>query len=86
MIFDQPITRRQSIKKLVKLSGGLAMAGALTWPFQKTSLVNAASENKKFIIEGLGQAEAYSIKELTRKVFDAAGGISRFVSKGDIAE
>jgi len=84
MNFDQPITRRQSIKKLVKLSGGLAMAGALTWPFQKTSLVNAASENKKFIIEGLGQAEAYSIKELTRKVFDAAGGISRFVSKGDI--
>ena len=84
MKFDQPITRRQSIKKLVKLSGGLALAGALTWPLQKPSPVKAASENSKFIIEGLGQAEAYSIKDLTRKVFDAAGGINRFVSKGDI--
>jgi uncharacterized protein (DUF362 family) len=84
MKFDRPITRRQSIKKLVKLSGGLAMAGALTWPLQKPSPVKAASQDHKFIIEGIGQTEAYSIKELTRNVFDAAGGINRFVSKGDI--
>lgn len=84
MNFDQPITRRQSIKKLVKLSGGLAMAGALTWPLQKPSPVKAASHGNRFIIEGIGQTEAYSIKALTRDVFDAAGGINRFVSKGDI--
>jgi uncharacterized protein (DUF362 family) len=84
MKFDQPITRRQSIKKLAKLSGGLAVAGALTWPLKKPSPAKAASQNNKFIIEGLGQAEAYSIKDLTRNVFDAAGGINRFVSKGDI--
>lgn len=84
MNFDQPITRRQSIKKLVKLSGGLALTGALTWPLQKPTPAKAASLNHEFIIEGIGQTEAYSIKDLTRNVFDTAGGINRFVSKGDI--
>ncbi len=84
MKFDQPVTRRQTIKKLVKLSAGLAFAGAATWPIQKPSPAKATSQNNKFIIEGIGQNEAYSIKELTRKVFDTAGGIQRFVSKGDI--
>ncbi|UCE53553.1 MAG: DUF362 domain-containing protein [Desulfobacterales bacterium] len=84
MNFDQPITRRESIRKLLKLSGSLAFAGAATWPIQKPSPAKAASENNKFIIEGIGQNKEYSVKALTRQVFDAAGGISRFVSKGDI--
>jgi uncharacterized protein (DUF362 family) len=84
MNFDPPITRRESIRKLLKLSGSLVFAGAATWPLQKPSPAKAASENNKFIIEGIGQNEEYSVKALTRQVFDAAGGISRFVSNGDI--
>jgi len=84
MNFNKPITRRESIRKLVKLSGSLAFAGAATWPIQKPSVAKAASENKKFMIEGIRQNEEYSIKSLTRTVFEAAGGIHRFVSNGDV--
>ena len=79
-----PITRRESIKKILKISGGLALTGVITWPFQKTSLAWAGSNNKKFIIEGIGQSHEYSVKVLARKVFEAAGGIQKFVSKQDV--
>ena len=78
-----PITRRESIKKILKISGGLALTGVITWPFQKTSLAWTGS-NKKFIIEGIGQSHEYSVKVLARKVFEAAGGIQKFVSKQDV--
>jgi uncharacterized protein (DUF362 family) len=84
MKFDQPVTRRESIRKLLSLSASLALAGAATWPFQKSLAAKAPQENKKFISEGLGRSEGYSIKELTRKVFESVGGINRFVSKGDV--
>ena len=84
MNFDQPITRRESIRKLLGLSGSLAFAGAVTWPVQTALRAETASQNKKFIIEGIGQTEEYSIKALTRSIFDAAGGINRFVSKGAV--
>jgi uncharacterized protein (DUF362 family) len=84
MKFDQPITRRESIRKLLGLSASLAFAGAATWPFRKPLAANASSQNKKFICEGIGRAEGYSIKELTRKVFESVGGINSFVSKGDV--
>jgi len=67
-----PITRRQSIKKLFKISGGLALTG---W---------AGSTRKKFIIEGIGQNPGYSVRTLARKVFEAAGGIQKFVSRQDV--
>jgi uncharacterized protein (DUF362 family) len=79
-----PITRRESIKKILKISGGLALTGAITWPFQKTISAWAGSTNKKFIIEGIGQSHEYSVKVLARKVFEAAGGIQKFVSKQDV--
>jgi uncharacterized protein (DUF362 family) len=84
MKVDHPITRRESIRKLLRLSASLAFAGAATWPFQKPYAAKAAPENQKFISEGVGRAEGYSIRELTRKVFESAGGINRFVSKGDV--
>ena len=84
MNFDQPITRRESVKKLLQLSGGLALASSAPWPFQSPFSAWAASNKRKFIIEGIGQSEDYTIKDLTRKVFDAAGGISQLVSKGDV--
>ncbi len=79
-----PITRRQSIKKLFKISGALALTGAITWPFQKTILAKAGSTNERFIIEGIGQTPEYSVRRLTGKVFEAAGGIQKFVSKQDV--
>ena len=79
-----PITRRESIKKLLKISGGLALTGAMTWPFQKTISAWAGSTNKKFIVEGIGQNPEYSVKALAGKVFEAAGGIQKFVSKQDV--
>lgn len=79
-----PITRRESIKKLLKISGGFALTGVMTWPFQKSLSARAGSINQNFIIEGIGQSNEYSVKTLTRKVFEAAGGIHQFISKQDV--
>jgi uncharacterized protein (DUF362 family) len=79
-----PITRRETIKKLLKISGSLALTGAMTWPFQKTISAWAGSTNKKFIVEGIAQNREYSVRELARKVFEATGGIQKFVSKQDV--
>lgn len=84
MNFDKPITRRESIKKIVKISGSLAVAGAVTWPMKSPSMATSASENTDFISEAIGQTQGYSIRTLTRNLFDSAGGIERFVSKGDV--
>ncbi len=83
MNFDKPITRRQSIQKLLKITGSLAAVGALTWP-NHDRLAAAATEDKKFMIEAFGQTEGYDVKALTRNTFEAAGGMGRFVSKGDV--
>jgi uncharacterized protein (DUF362 family) len=79
-----PITRRESIKKLFRMSGGFALTGVMTWPFQKAISAWAGSSNEKFIIEGIGQTPGYSVRTLARKVFEAAGGIQKFVSKQDV--
>ena len=84
MNFDKPVTRRESIKKLVKLWGSLSLAGAITGSLSITVSAEAASASRKFIIEGIGQTEGYSVKALTRMVFESAGGAGRFVSKGDV--
>jgi uncharacterized protein (DUF362 family) len=84
MSFDKPITRRESIQKLLKLSGGLALAGAVSWPGQKQPLAAGVSGDKKFITEAIGQTEGYSVKTLTRNIFESVGGMSRFVSKSDV--
>jgi uncharacterized protein (DUF362 family) len=79
-----PITRRESIKKLFRMSGGFALTGVMTWPFQKAISAWAGSSNEKFIIEGIGQTPGYSVRALAGKVFEAAGGIQKFVSKQDV--
>ena len=84
MNFNQRITRRESIRKLLQLSGSLALSGAAAWSIQSPLAARAASEKKKFMVEGLGQTEKYDVKELTRRTFEAAGGMNRFVSKGDV--
>jgi uncharacterized protein (DUF362 family) len=84
MNFDKPVTRRESIKKLVKLWGGLSLAGAFTASVTTPVRAQTASADKKFLIEGIGQTDGYSVTELTRKVFERAGGVGRFISKGDV--
>jgi uncharacterized protein (DUF362 family) len=84
MKFNQPITRRESIRKLLKWSGCLTLAGAARWPLFGSPEAKATVENQKFIIEGIGQTDHFSVKDLTQKVFEAAGGIRQFVSKGDV--
>ncbi len=81
---DQCITRRKSLKKLLKISGGLAFTGSVTWPLHTSISAWAKPADAKFIVEGLGQKDGYSVKDLTRKVFEAAGGMQRFVSKQDV--
>lgn len=81
---NNPLTRRESLKKLMKLSGGIAAAGLLPFPFKTESIAAAAQSPGKFLVKGTGETQNYSIKALTRKMFDAAGGISKFISKGDV--
>jgi len=81
---DDPITRRDALKRGLSLSGSFALACAVGWPGQAPPEVWAGDKNGRFLIEGVGQKPGYSVQELTEKVFDAAGGMSRFVSKGDV--
>ena len=50
MNFDKPLTRRESIKKLLQLGGSLGLAGAVGGSLQTPIVANAAAENKKFIV------------------------------------
>lgn len=77
---EKPITRRQTLGKLLKWTGYVTLSGAVQWPI----LDRASAGKRGFIVDGHGQSRGFSVKELTRKVFDAAGGISRFISKGDV--
>jgi len=78
MNFNKPITRRESIKKLAVISGGVVLSGTAQLPLP------ASAESNRFIVEGIGQTEGYTVKDLTRKVFEEAGGIKQFISKGDV--
>jgi len=84
MKFDKPITRRESIRRLLRWSGCVTLAGAVRWPSFAAPNAWATTAQKGFIIEGHGQTDGFSVKELTKKVFEAAGGIQRFVSRGDV--
>jgi uncharacterized protein (DUF362 family) len=84
MNFDYPMTRRESIRKMLQLSGYFALSSAAIRSALSPFPAWAASKESGFIIEGIGQTEGYDVKELTRQIFEAAGGIKQFVSKGDV--
>jgi len=84
MDMDHPVTRRTALKRLLQISGTLAVSAFSGGPLSCLDSVWANTAKAGFIIEGLGQKKEYSVKELTRKVFEAAGGITRFVSRGDV--
>ena len=81
---DQSMIRREFVRKLLKWSGYLALIGAFRLSLFELPEARGKELNKKFIIEGIGQTEGFSVTDLTKKVFEAAGGMSRFVSKGDV--
>jgi uncharacterized protein (DUF362 family) len=78
------MTRRQSLKRIAQVSAGFAGAALGISPFLSWSSAGASAGGKKFLVEGLGAQENYEVMALTRKVFEAAGGMGRFVSKGDV--
>ncbi len=81
---NDPITRRKTLKRLLQISGTLAASALSGWPLNGLGAVWAKTAQKGFIVEGIGQKEGYSKKELAKKVFDAAGGLTKFISKGDV--
>ena len=84
MNFDKPITRRESIRRLLRWSGTITLAGTARLSLFELPRAWAAAANKKFIVEGIGQTDGFSVNDLTKKVFEAAGGMRQFVSKGDV--
>lgn len=82
-MFDHSVTRREALSGIFKLTGGIAVACGLSFPLLPTRLY-AETKPANWIIEGYGQSAGYSINALTRKMFESAGGISTFISKGDI--
>ncbi len=83
-IFDKLITRRESIKKILTSAGYLTLAGTASWSPEIVRNGNAAAVQTGFMVEGIGDTEGYNIGQLTRKTFEAAGGIAKFISKGDV--
>jgi len=81
---NHPITRRQSLKRIARISASLAGATLGVSPLLAKSSGQAATTHKRFVIEGIGSKEGYKVKELTRMVFEAAGGMGQFVSRGDV--
>jgi uncharacterized protein (DUF362 family) len=84
MNMKRHMTRRESIKRLAHLSGGIALTGFLPWPVNKVFSATPGQAKKGFIVEGIGRTKGYSTKALVKGVFDAAGGMQKFVSKGDV--
>ena len=84
MKLDQPTKRREFIRNLLQWSGCITFAGAARVTLFDLPEAKAMTANKRFIVEGIGQTDNFSVKDLVKKVFDAAGGIKRFVSKGDV--
>ncbi|KPJ75767.1 MAG: hypothetical protein AMJ54_14075 [Deltaproteobacteria bacterium SG8_13] len=74
------MTRRETLHTLLKLTGTATLAGAGFWP----TAARSAAQRRRFYIEVAARFEGTDVKTLTRKTFEAAGGMQRFVSRGDV--
>jgi len=81
---NHPVTRRTALKGLIKISGTVAVSAFGAGTLGPLGSIRAEAAKKGFIVEGLGRKPGYSIRELTGKVFEAAGGIRRYISRGDV--
>jgi uncharacterized protein (DUF362 family) len=84
MNIEDFVTRREALKRLIAISGAVGFSGVSGIPFTDSAPAQAKAAPNRFIVEGIGQSEGYSIKYLATTIFDAAGGMTRFVSKGDV--
>jgi uncharacterized protein (DUF362 family) len=75
------ITRRESLKRLARIGGLLSVCG-ITGGVRAWGAESGAPQG--FLVEGVGTTPGYEVKDLVRKVFDEAGGMKRFVSRGDV--
>ena len=82
--YNQNITRRESIKKLLKLSGSLALSGSALLSIHNPRPVVAANTTEPFLVDALGKTPGYAIRDLVQKTFDAVGGIQTFIDRGDV--
>jgi uncharacterized protein (DUF362 family) len=74
------ITRRESLRRIARIGGGVAAA----WASGGVVPGIGRAAPRGFLVEGVGETAGYDVKELVRKVFEAAGGMKRFVSRGDV--
>ena len=77
-ILSSPISRRQ----FIRLAGGAVLYG-LT-PVPAVFPAPAPDNSRKFIAEASSAQSPCDIQALTRKLFESVGGMSRFISKGDV--
>jgi hypothetical protein len=73
MNFEKAVTRRESIKKLLRVSGCLTFAGTTAFASNLAESGGSATAGNGFMVEGVGETSDYDVKELTRKTFEAAG-------------
>jgi uncharacterized protein (DUF362 family) len=81
---NEGITRRSAIKRMLGISGTVAFSALTGWPFGGVVDLRAENTGRRFMVEGRGRTRDYSVKALVNKVFDEAGGIARFISRGDV--
>lgn len=84
MDFGKTITRRESIKRILSVSGCLTLTGTAVFASTLSESSRATTAKTGFLVEGIGETPDYDVKELTKMTFEAAGGISKFISKGDV--
>lgn len=84
MHIEKRLTRRESIKRLLRLWGALSIGGTALFSAVGKRPVAAAEAAAAFLVEGIGRTEGYAVEALTRKTFEAAGGMGAFVSRGDV--
>ncbi|MDY6954994.1 MAG: DUF362 domain-containing protein [Thermodesulfobacteriota bacterium] len=84
MNWNHPITRRQSLQRLARFSAGLAGAAVGGYSLLSPKRAKAETGNGPLLVEGVATRKDYMTKELVAKVFEAAGGMGQFVSRGEV--
>jgi uncharacterized protein (DUF362 family) len=84
MGLHDPINRREAVKRIAGLTGSLALGAVIGDSFCSVGPAMAGVKQAGFLVEGKGTGKEYSVRALVREVFEAAGGIGRFVARGDV--
>ena len=75
---DHPITRRH----FMFLAGGAAIYSMT--PMSLFAGTTVPENSRNFIAEAVSRQTPCDVPALTRKIFESAGGMTRFISKGDV--